>query len=154
MPKSTVVYDAFGARISEPRLLNLDGQAVNCLHSGHRYAFEYEISFEEACFDVRLHMLLKLLSGLELGGGVFPAISEAGVDFDRGTVQTVRFEFDCPLLPGVYFLNCGVTGNGGEQLHRIVDALMLRVLPESKPTVFGIVNFGCVPSLRRSKGET
>jgi len=153
VPKSTVVYDACGARISRPRLVNLEGRTVNCLNSRERYVFEYDVAFEETCFDVRLHMLLKLLSGLELGGGVFPAISEAGVDFECGSTQTMSFEFDCPLLPGVYFLNCGVTGNGGDQLHRIVDAIMFRVLPESKSTVFGIVNLACAPSLRPGEVE-
>jgi lipopolysaccharide transport system ATP-binding protein len=54
----------------------------------------------------------------------------------------VRFDFSCALNPGVYFLNCGVTGFGGRQLHRIVDALAFRVLPISEVSTFGHVHFG------------
>ena len=153
VPESTVVYDVCGARIERPRLRSLDGQPRNCLHSGERYAFEYDVAFEEACFDVRFHMLLKRVSGLELGGGVLPAISEPGLELESGAERTARFEFDCHLIPGVYFLNCGVTGNGGKQLHRIIDAVMLRVLPIEDATVFGVVNFGCTPSLRPREGS-
>lgn len=147
-PKSTVVYDALGARISGPRLLSPEGRRINCVESGQRCVFEYDVGFEKTCFDVRLHMLVKRISGLELGGGVFPAISEPGADFEAGSLRRVSFEFECHLLPGTYFLNCGVTGNGGKQLHRIVDALMFRVLPIHRPTVFGLVNFGCTTKLR------
>ncbi len=143
VPKSTVVYDVCGAEITRPKLLCLDGRPINCLRGGQRYIFEYDLDFEQTCFDVRVHMLVKGISGLELGGGVTPPISDAGVDFGSGKTQTVRFEFDCPLLSGVYFINCGVTGNGGKQLHRIVDALMFRVLPVARSAVFGIVDFAC-----------
>jgi len=145
VPESTVVYDAFGARITRTRVLTLDGRPANCLTSGGRYVFEYDVEFEKDCFDVRYHMLLKRVSGLELGGGFAPPVSEAGHSVAAGGQRRVRFEFDCHLNTGVYFLNCGVTGNGGDQLHRIVDAAVFRVLPLPDPTVFGAVHFGCRP---------
>jgi lipopolysaccharide transport system ATP-binding protein len=153
MSQSTVVYEARGAQITVPRLLDESGQRVNCLQSGGRYAFVYDVRFDEACFDVRLHMLIKRISGVELGGGVDPPVAESGFAFDAGATRTMRFDFDCQLLHGVYFLNCGITGNGGQQLHRIVDALMFRVLPTAKATVFGVVNFGCSPRLLPSEDK-
>ncbi|MGH0038414.1 MAG: ABC transporter ATP-binding protein [Myxococcota bacterium] len=156
VPESTVVYDAHGARIASPRLRDLEGREVNCLHGGERYEFEYRVEFEKDCFDVRYHMLLKRVSGLELGGGVAPPVAEAGQRVAAGEGRRVGFQLDCHLNPGVYFLNCGVTGNGGEQLHRIVDALVFRVMPASSSarTVFGAVDFGCRPRIEPwSDGE-
>jgi lipopolysaccharide transport system ATP-binding protein len=90
-------------------------------------------------------MLVKRVSGLELGGGVAPPVAESGQRVAAGDRRRVRFELDCHLNTGVYFLNCGVTGNGGDQLHRIVDAVIFRVMPIVDATVFGPVNFGCRP---------
>ena len=47
-----------------------------------------------------------------------------------GSEIDVAFRFRCSMIPDVYFLNAGVAGivNGQEiYLHRIVDALMIRV---------------------------
>jgi lipopolysaccharide transport system ATP-binding protein len=153
VPESTVVYDPHGARIRCPRLLDGAGREANGLRSGGRAVFEYEVEFEKDCFDVRYHMLVKRVSGLELGGGVAPAVSEPGQTIAAGERRRVRFEIDCPLNAGVYFLNCGVTGNGGEQLHRIVDAVAFRVLPLVDTTVFGPVHFGCRPTIEPADDE-
>ncbi len=147
IPESTVVYDAFGARIRDARVCTRDGRTVNGLLSGRTYVFEYVVDFEKDCFDVRYHMMLKRVSGLELGGGFAPPVAEPGHEVPAGEARRVRFEFDCHLNSGVYFLNCGVTGNGGDQLHRIVDAVVFRVLPIADSTVFGAVHFGCRPAI-------
>ena len=41
-----------------------------------------------------------------------------GATVKEGQVVTVQFAFRCNLNPGVYFLNCGVTGDDGVQPRR------------------------------------
>jgi lipopolysaccharide transport system ATP-binding protein len=138
---SVLRYEVNGAEIRDPVLLTRSGARVNCLTANERYVLRYEVRFEKDAFDVRYHTLVKAVSGFELGGGTHPEVGVLGRDVPAGAHVRVEFEFRCSLNPGVYFLNCGVTGSGGQQLHRIVDALAFRVLPIAGATTFGHVNF-------------
>ena len=126
--------------------MTLSGDIVNCVAPNARYRLCYDIHFEKDCSDVHFHTLIKTVTGLELGGGTLPAAGTAGFEPRAGSVMSAEFDFRCNLNHGTYFLNCGVTGNGDRQLHRIVDALALRVLPGSEPSAFGHVNFAFSPS--------
>jgi lipopolysaccharide transport system ATP-binding protein len=45
------------------------------------------------------------------------------------------------LLPGVYFVGCGVwSANEPNCLHRILDALMFRIMPDQKSKSSGYVD--------------
>ena len=58
--------------------------------------------------------------------------------------MTLRFAFRCSLFAGTYFLNTGLTGEvDGTQtyLHRLVDALAFRVLPDAAVSPSGYVDF-------------
>jgi lipopolysaccharide transport system ATP-binding protein len=140
--KSALRYDVDGAELLEPMLLTRSGAPVNCLSRGERYVFRYTVRFEKDCVDVRFHTLLKTVTGLELGGGTHPGIGVAAQEMAAGSAVRVEFEFDAALNAGVYFLNCGVTGSGGRQLHRIVDAIAFRMLPVDAASTFGHVSFG------------
>jgi lipopolysaccharide transport system ATP-binding protein len=148
--QSTLHYEVNGAVLRDPVVTTRDGEPVNHISPGHAYVFRYDVAFEKDAFDVHYHTLLKTVTGLELGGGTWPPIGEIGADVAAGRVVHVEFEFECRLNPGVYFLNCGVTGSGGQQLHRIIDAVALRVLAMPAPTTFGHVHFGHRP---RVSGE-
>jgi hypothetical protein len=66
-------------------------------------------------------------------------------------IAHVQFEFSSCMLPGAYFCNCGIFGTvDGEQvvLHRIVDALMFKVAPESDLIAIGKVDIGALPRIR------
>jgi len=140
--QSALFYEVNGAELLDPRITTTSGSPVNCLSPRGRYVFRYDVRFEKDAFDVHYHTLVKTVNGFELGGGTHPQIGELGRDVTAGCRVSVAFEFECRLNPGVYFLNCGVTGCGGQQLHRIIDAVAFRVLPDPAPTTFGHVHFG------------
>ena len=94
------------------------------------------------------HGVTSFVVGTELGGSVFPVMAEIGTTGLAGTQVSVEFEFRCNLNQGVYFLNCGVTGNGGQQVHRVIDALAFRVLPAREQTSFGHVDFAYVAGVQ------
>lgn len=144
--KSMVSYESNGANIENFRIETLDGRIVNSLTGRQRYKFCYDVTFTKDCEDVRFYTLVKTLTGVELGGGVYPAINAKGKHFAKDEKVTIAFEFQCSMNPGTYFLNCGLGGNGGQSLHRIIDAMPFRVASNRLNThSYGTIDFGYVP---------
>ncbi len=147
-PQSTIAYESKGALIEQVRILTLDGKQVNGLRRGRSYRYCYRVSFDRSAANVVFGMLIKTISGTELGGASSTPASQGAVPYiSAGTIVEVECRFHCSLNPGVYFLNAGVVGavGGGREtyLHRVLDACMFRVLPESKGAGAGSVDFGC-----------
>jgi lipopolysaccharide transport system ATP-binding protein len=146
-PTSTIKYEARGAHIDLPAVLTLSGKQVNNVISGKTYRFTYTVNFTKTVCNVRFGMLIKTISGVELGGGVSaPTQREAISVVSAGSEYQVEFRFRCSLNTGVYFLNAGVVGdvNGSETyLHRLIDIAMFRVhrVKDSAATAF--VDFCC-----------
>jgi len=151
-PSSTIEYESHGAYIESPRILTTDDIQVNNLVRGNTYIYIYTVRFADNASDVRFGMMIKTLSGVELGGAATSLIYEEDLKHvAQNSNIEVRFTFKCNLNAGVYFLNAGVTGNvsGAETyLHRLIDIGMFRVLPETDNLVTGIVDFNCQPNYK------
>lgn len=156
VPKSTTHYQSLGASIENERLLALDGESVNILVNRGEYVYTYDVCFTSDCFNVRFGMLIKSISGLEIGGAVTAPVSR-GIDFIPGQSKlTIRFRFRCALAAGVYFLNAGVLGmlEGAEMyLARHIDAVMFRVQVEESSLATSMVDFLITPSIETPAGE-
>ncbi len=142
---STVEYAHNGATIRDPGLFTVTGEPVNVLVPGVTYVYEYVVEFARAASRVGFGMLVKTISGLELGGGTFPEAGERTAEMAAGARVRVRFEFRCQLFAGTYFFNAGAVGEvDGEDiwLHRLVDAVAFRVQPEGTRRQSGYVDFG------------
>ena len=146
--ESQVVYPPNGAEIKAFRIVSNDGQTVNCLVSGEKYQICFDVMFTTNCTDVRFYTNIRTVTGVPLGGGTYPAISDAGLTIADGKVGTIKFEFTCSLISGTYFINCQVRGNNEQSLHRIVDALVFRVISRKKVFSFGHVDFLYSPKLQ------
>src|SRR5262249_27235684 len=128
---SRVEYESHGAAIRDLRLLNTRGDQVNILEMGRRYSYEYVVDFHVEARNVGFGMLVNTTGGLGIAGAT-TAYSRAlrTRQIQAGSTAHVKFEFDCSLLPGTYFLNAGVlaTDNDSERyLHRVLDGLAFRV---------------------------
>lgn len=143
IPESTVSYPSLGANIYNPRILSLNGNCVNLLRSGEEYIYAYEAKFNISAIGVRFGMLIKTVSGYELGGLTSAPIG-GGVSVKESTTHSQQFRFRCNLLPGTYFLNAGVTclipDKGEEYLHRVLDAAMFKVVSVDKSIHSGFVD--------------
>jgi len=131
--------------ITNPRITTLEDEPVNTLVSGHDYSFRYEVRFGEAACQVRFGMLVKTLSGFELGGAVDGIADNDNAMVPAGTTVQVRMTFSCMLLPGTYAITCDVLGSIDDNdvfLDRCIDAVMFRVLPGGSPSAAGILDFG------------
>jgi len=141
---SVVAYATHGARILAPQITTPDGEEVNVLVRGGRYAVNYTVAFEQSARKVRLGMMIKTTTGVELGGGTCPDAGALDGEFAAGTRICARFEFVCDLFPGMYFLNTGLMGevNGHDTyLHRLVDAVAFRVASDATRKHSGYVDF-------------
>lgn len=156
-PSSTIEYESHGAYIESPAVYTLAGERVNNLIRGKTYRYTYTVRFTKDASNVRFGMLIKTISGVELGGGVSAnSIKDSLAYVEAGSSYRVEFRFRCALNPGVYFLNAGVVGdvNGAETyLHRLIDIAMFRVMPDTENLATGIVDFGCFPELELQEAQ-
>ena len=68
-----------------------------------------------------------------------------------GTTVHAQFEFTCLMLPGTYFFGCGVRGTIDADeivLHRVVDAVMCRVIPEPELIATALFDMAVTPRIR------
>lgn len=150
-PQSTVIYESQGAYIESPEILTLSGEKVNCLKRSKSYRYRYKVRFDQESTQVRFGMLIKTISGLELGGAVSSSCVAQSIPYlAQGAIVRVEFRFTCNLNPGSYFLNAGVMGINGEEeiyLHRVLDLCVFKVMPLTDNTATGIIDFSCVPEI-------
>lgn len=138
--KSKVIYETNGAEILDPRIESLDGQIVNTLCRGEQYKICYQVRFDHDSENVRFRCMLKTTTGIELGGGTYPAISERAESIQAGYIANVSFIFTCNMNSGVFFINCGLS-NASQSLHRIIDALVFRLIDDNDSFSFGVIDF-------------
>lgn len=150
-PASTLAYESRGAVIENPRITTLQGEQVNVLVPRDKYRYAYQVYFPQAAYNVRFGMLIKTVSGLEVGGAVTSSPADAIEFIPAGATAQVQFSFRNLLNPAVYFLNAGVLGtvDGSEVfLHRYVDVAMIRVLPTQQLLATAIVDLYMEPEVK------
>jgi len=151
IPSSTVAYENRGATIESPHLQTLAGRRVNVLSAGGEYVYAYRVRMEQTLVGVRCGMMIRTVTGIEVGGGVTALEDVASAVFDKGAVLNVRIRFRCLLAPGTYFINAGVLarlGTAEEFVDRRIDVAMFRVMPHSNRLATGLVDLDVVPQLR------
>ncbi len=108
------------------------------------YIYTYSVFFGSPAFQVRFGMLIKTVSGLEIGGNVSAPIGKGIEYIKKATHWKICFRFRCLLAPGVYFLNAGVLAIKGYAevfLDRNIDVAMFRVQEKENSTSTAIVDF-------------
>ena len=152
--ESRVDYAQQGAEIRDPRIVDLNGNRANVLLAGHVYTYTYDVVFHEPAYLVRFGMLIKRITGQELGGQASHPRGEGVDSIEQGHFAKVDFRFRALFVPGTYFLNAGALGIAeGEEiyLHRIIDACVFRIDPVEDRWVTGHVDLsdsGFQPTVR------
>jgi lipopolysaccharide transport system ATP-binding protein len=142
---SRVEYESTGAHIRDVRITTLDGRVVNVLMPGRPYLYCYTVEYHQPAHQVSFGMMIRTVTGLELGGATTNNCREQLIDeVTPREIYDVAYRFHCHLLPGTYFTNAGTSGNfNGERqfAHRILDAVAFRVQSFNIGLANGIVNF-------------
>ncbi|MEQ8857246.1 MAG: ABC transporter ATP-binding protein [Pseudomonadales bacterium] len=157
--QSRVEYAPAGASIFDEEIVSGDGKRVNVLVTGDTYQYRYKVRFDRAAEHVGFGMMVKSVTGSEVGGCVYPGWQRYVPAVRAGEVCSVRFAFRCLMNPGFYFLNAGVQGTspGLEHtgyLHRILDAVMFKVQPTGDQVATGVVNLDVAGSVESLDGAT
>lgn len=142
--KSIIYYEEKGAKITNIHITTTEGEKVNLLCKGEKYNYTYKVTFKQDCLRVRFGMLIKTVLGVEVGGYATSSLEKPIELISAGSEYNVTFTFVCRINPGVYFLNAGAKAVDGEEeiyLHRVLDALMIRVMPEENQQSTGFVDF-------------
>lgn len=150
-PSSTVEYISRGANIYDVVIKNLNDESVNILLSGVTYKYTYKVLFNQDAENVRFGMLIKTISGVELGGGVSGISDDKALSFVKSkSIVNVEFTFVATLNAGTYFLNAGVTADlEGQELylHRILDAVSFKINQGTNIYSTGLIDFQSEPSI-------
>lgn len=143
--QSRMEYEKRGVEIVNPHIETLSGERVNNLVNNEKYIFTYVALFYETATQVQFGMLIKKITGMEIGGAAHPSLFQYLGVMEKDQEIIIRFKFHCMLNPGVYFFNAGVIGeNRGEvgYISRIIDAVAFRVQSYKGQNGTGVVNFG------------
>lgn len=143
----TLSYDEVGARLGAPMLQTMAGVQVNHILRGHRYKLKCTAQFSEDCPAVRFYALIRTTSGIDLAGCSHPILEEHGIDFKAGATLDLEFEFECSLNPATYFCSFAAQGEDGSLHHRIVDAIVFRVMADEPRPATGLFDIGFQPRI-------
>ena len=141
LPETTTIYPVQGAEINSIEIHDAKGRVVNVLQPGGNYHFvvagRFMIDFAGVFFAVHI----RSISGVVITGQRYP---EEGTFFNQaeaGESFKIRFAFKMDLLPGIYFAGGGIWSSQEPNCaHRILDAIMFRVVPLKSPNSFGYVD--------------
>ncbi|WP_426234013.1 ABC transporter ATP-binding protein [Pseudomonas sp. TWP3-2] len=141
VPESTTVYPEQGARIDSFEIFDKEGRRCNVLKAGGEYDIVMRGILTEAVSRIFLAMHVRTVSGVVVTGQRYP---DEGKYFDcEGDSREFRIAFSIKMvmLPGVYFVGGGVWSESEPTLcHRILDALMFRVVSDQGARSFGYMD--------------
>jgi lipopolysaccharide transport system ATP-binding protein len=141
IPQTTEVYPVRGAEIDAFRILDMDGHVVNLLRAGREYRFEVSGRFLSDTDRVFFGIHIRSISGTVITGQRHPEEGKFLERVQAGQRFRINYGFKLTLLPGIYFVGGGIwSASEPSCLHRILDALMFRVVYDRKMNSLGLVD--------------
>ena len=140
-PDTTTVYPIQGGEILSICIIDMAGHMVNCLSFGEEYDFKVSGRFLSDRVNVFLGIHIRTISGLTLTGQRYPNEGEYIEAARAGSCFSIRYRFKMLLAPGIYFCGGGIWAiDEPTCLHRIVDAIMFRVISHQKTNILAHVD--------------
>jgi lipopolysaccharide transport system ATP-binding protein len=137
VPKTTIEYKNDNVLIIDPRIETTHHERVNSLVLNQQYCFSYKVKFNISVEIVSFGMKIKTEKGLTLTALGSHFISEYAMNVTPQSIYNVSFQFRCLLLPGTYYIDCGVASWHNQKfdfLNKLVDAFAFKVqnIPEMR----------------------
>lgn len=152
-PESTEVYPEHGARISDVRITDLDGQVLNVLPFRQDFAITFDYEAQQDLVNVTLACHIASHTGQRIGGqslrlqdgrSCADGLAESPMHpIPAGSRWSCCFRFRGGLWPGLYFIGGGIlqqSEQGRTFLHRVVDFRALKVVETAYVNVIGACN--------------
>lgn len=143
VPETTIVYPKLGAEIQKLQILDMKGREVNVLKPGNDYQIVISGRFLQKIEGCYFGTHIKSVSGVEVTGQRFPEEGKYIDNIGKNNNFKAIFNYKMSLLPGVYFVGGGVWSTDKDELiccHRIMDAVMFRVIQKPKTYSFGYID--------------
>jgi lipopolysaccharide transport system ATP-binding protein len=141
VPETTQFYPVQGAEIRSIRILDAEKRIVNVLSPGKEYQFEVSGRFLSDIEKVYFGIHIRSISGIAVTGQRYPEEGKFVERVRSGKNFCITYGFKMILVPGVYFVGCGAwSANEPNCLHRVLDALMFRIVPDRKSRSSGYVD--------------
>lgn len=137
LPTTTTRYAEHGAKIDGFDIFEISGKRVNVLLQGEVYRFVIHGRFMAELQNVFFGIHIKSITGAEITGQRYPSVGKYIDSVSSGKDFSIAFEFRMSLPPETYFVGGGVWSENPECAHRILDAIMFRVLPPKSIRSFG-----------------
>lgn len=134
---TTERYPENGARIDGFEIRDSNGKLVNVLTAGKQYSILMYGEFLSVLERVHFAIHIRSISGTVITGQRVPEDGAALEWIDQGKKFRVTFQFNLSLLSGSYFVGGAVWAKEPTCAHRILDALIFKVLPKEKRFAFG-----------------
>lgn len=149
VPETTTVYPVQGAEIDSIQILDPKGYAVNVLQPGGSYQFVISGRFLTNFTGIFFGIHIRSISGVVITGQRYPEEGKFVEQVYAGKDFRMNFGFRMDVLPGVYFVGGGIwSSQESHCAHRVLDAIMFRVMPSKKQSSFGYIDSSTgVPSL-------
>jgi lipopolysaccharide transport system ATP-binding protein len=144
----TVRYESRGAKILDPCVTTPGGERVNLLKRREPYIWRYRVFFDRPAENVRFAMMIKTVTGYELGGAVTAPPGGGVSHIEAGTTVEVELSFRANLAGGTYSVNAGVLGSSADGeifLDRCVDAVLFKSMADESLIMSGTVDFNIEP---------
>jgi homopolymeric O-antigen transport system ATP-binding protein len=138
VPESMQVYPIQGAEIRLFRILDMEGRPTNLLKPKQDYQFEVSGQFLQDVEKVYFGIHFRAINGAGLTGQRYPMNGKFIERVKAGENFRITYGFKMVMLPGTYFVSGGVwSANEPNCLHRIMDAMMFRVMPDKDTLSMG-----------------
>jgi len=150
-PTTTLEYKDYDVKIHDLCIIDKNNSLVNVLVSGQTYSYQYKVKFEISAENVSFGMLIKNEKGITISSSSLSQFDNEITFIGSGETYTISWKFTCMLNPGMYYLNAGASSSINQErvfLHRIVDALCIKVISKYPKRYGGIVHFNQIPSTR------
>jgi lipopolysaccharide transport system ATP-binding protein len=138
LPETTTIYPVQGAEIDSIKIFDASGRVVNVLQPGGSYRFVVSGRFLTTLYAVYFGLHIKSISGVVVTGQRYPEEGRTIEQIDAGKSFRMQFAFRMDVLPGAYFVGGGIWSSAEQNCaHRILDAIMFRVVPQRRAISFG-----------------
>jgi lipopolysaccharide transport system ATP-binding protein len=140
------------AIIHDVALANSDGARANVIRSNETMKIVFAVDFHQAVRNPIFTCLVKTREGIAIFGTDSAFLKHDLRGIDAGGSVQVEFAFKAALLPGIYYINCGVrdpSESDTDFLHRRVDVAMFRVTSSENSTALaGLTDLQAVVSVQ------
>ena len=141
VPESTQLYPIQGAEIRSLRILDREGRTINLLKPKQDYQIEVSGHFLEDVEQIYFGIYIRSITGTRLTGQRYPKAGKFIERVGAGENFRITYGFKMVMVPGTYFVSAGIwSANEPNCLHRILDALMFRIMPDENSSSIGYID--------------